>query len=124
MTRKNNALRQTRVIDWNGTIIRKRLLSMLIPGCVVRVIVQGVKSTECLYFTIIKIKDGTFWGVCKNTYRFQEHDIKTGQIFTFRKNQITEIPIDWQPKRFRKYVNEKDICDHGVGVTGLGIFVN
>lgn len=65
---------------------------------------------EAVYFQLIKIKDGTFWGKTLDTYRLGQDYIglPTDTIFTFRKNHIMEIPISWQPssiqKQFRKYL--------------------
>jgi hypothetical protein len=99
--------------DWSGEPISKQALDILQPGCIVRCTIANESSKpfswEALYFEIIKIKDGTFWGKTLDTYRLG-HDyigLPTDTIFTFRKNHIMEIPITWQPayirKQFRKY---------------------
>lgn len=73
--RKLVANRMGDVTDWHGRILSKRTLNILRPGCIVRVIVDATVAPpgwwrlgESLYFEIVKIKDGTLWGVCLDTY--------------------------------------------------------
>jgi len=98
--------------DWNGQIISKHALDKLQPGCIVRCVI-GNESTklpawEAVYFELVKIKDGTFWGKTLDTYRLGEDYIglPIDSIFTFRKNHIMEIPIMWQPSYIRKQFNK------------------
>jgi hypothetical protein len=94
--------------DWNGRTISKRALDKLQPGCIVRCIIGNESSEpliwQAVYFELIKIKDGTFWGKTLDTYRLAEDYIglPIDSIFTFRKNHILEIPIMWQPSYIRK----------------------
>lgn len=109
------------VTDWSGIVLRKRVVTYLRPGCIVRVIVQNTKkdTTECLYFKIVKMKDGTFWGECKATYRQDDWvDLADGKVFTFRSENISEIPISWQPKWFRSKLSDDDYMDTGYSITG------
>ena len=88
--------------DWNGQTISKRALDKLRPGCIARCVIgnESSKSTtwEAIYFELLKIKDGTFWGKTLDTYRMEDYiGLPTDKIFTFRKKHIMEIPITWQP---------------------------
>lgn len=96
------------VYDWYRTPISKHALDKLQPGCIVRCIIDTNSSNwEALYFEIVKIKDGTFWGKTLNTYRMDDYvGLPTDTIFTFRKNHIVEIPITWQPKYMRKILSK------------------
>ena len=80
------------------------------------------KCTEAVYFEITKIKDGTFWGTAQDTYRLNEWiGLKDGAQMSFRREHINEIPLDWQPRRFRKAVKglEERITEQGYAITGL-----
>ena len=93
--------------DWGGEPISKQALDILQPGCIVRCVIANESSKpfswEAIYFEIIKIKDGTFWGKTLDTYRIDDYiGLLTDTIFTFRKNHIVEIPITWQPAHIRK----------------------
>ena len=71
--------------DWNGETISKRALDKLQPGCIVRCAVENEAAMEAVYFQLIKIKDGTFWGKTLDTFRIG-HDyigLPTDSIFTF-----------------------------------------
>ncbi|CAF1143206.1 unnamed protein product [Rotaria sordida] len=98
--------------DWNGQTISKCALDKLQVGCIVRCIIRNESSEqviwEALYFEILKIKDGTFWGKTLDIYRLGEDVIglPTNTIFTFRKNHIAEIPIMWQPSYIRKNLSK------------------
>jgi hypothetical protein len=97
--------------DWNGQPISKQIFNKLQPGCIVRCTVANESSTpfswEAVYFEIIKIKDGTFWGKTLDTYRIEDYiGLPTDTIFTFRKNHIMEIPISWQPSCVQKQLSK------------------
>ena len=109
--------------DWSGRCLSKRLLGLLAPGCVVRVCVDNLQdgSAEALYFTITRMKDGTFWGTCEPTYRLADAvGLPTGSTFTFRKEHVNEVPVEWQPKWFRRAAARVDSARlrHGYFVTG------
>lgn len=105
MPRNLIPLREGDIIDWNGTILSKKILKYLAPGCLVRIGITDGEKSEMLYFKIIKQKDGTFWGsMVDNCHRFTPLDIIEDQIFTFRAENINEIPIGHQPKWFQKKV--------------------
>jgi hypothetical protein len=102
----------TVLCDWNGQQISKHALDKLQPGCIVRCVIANTsverRSLEAVYFKIIKVKDGTFWGKTLDIYRI-DHDyigLPTNTIFTFRKNHIMEIPITWQPSYIRKHLSK------------------
>ena len=83
------------------------MIPYLFPSCIVRVCVDNHENGgwEAIYFEITKIKDGTFWGNARGTYRlFDVVGMKDGQQMTFRREHINEIPLDWQPRRYRKAV--------------------
>ena len=93
--------------DWGGELLSQRMIPHLFPSCVVRVCVDNNENGgwEAIYFEITKIKDGTFWGNARGTYRlFDVVGMKDGQQMTFRREHINEIPLDWQPRRYRKAV--------------------
>jgi hypothetical protein len=101
--------RNTEIIDWNGNILSKRILKFLDVGCTVRVQVSQNRNTDTLYFKIIKKKDGTFWGKVNEIYpRYNPIDLYHDDTFTFRKENINEVPIIWQPKWFQKKVSFAD----------------
>lgn len=109
------------VIDWSGQIISKQAIKLLSVGCVVRVNITNLKSGvgEAIYFTITKIKDGTFWGKARDTYRLDDYvGLDTDEQFTFRAHQISEIPIEWQPARFQRKASR--ILDTGKGYAFTG----
>ena len=110
--------------DWSGHLLPQQMIRHLFPSCYVRLCVRNneTKSTEAIYFEITKIKDGTFWGVAQDTYRWEDWiGLKGGDQMTFRREHINEIPLDWQPKRFRKAVRalEERITKEGYSITGL-----
>mmetsp|Transcript_7466 Transcript_7466/g.13924 ORF Transcript_7466/g.13924 Transcript_7466/m.13924 type:complete len:116 (-) Transcript_7466:146-493(-) len=82
---------------------------------------SGQKGSQGLpYFKIVKIKDGTFWGEAKNTYGTLDwlEDMKEGDVFTFRKEHITEIPIMWQSKSQQRKM-EQCRRKKGYAITGM-----
>lgn len=110
--------------DWSGHILPQQAIQHLFPSCNVRVCVRNNENgcTEAIYFEITKIKDGTFWGIAQDTYRMSDWiGLKDGEQMTFRREHINEIPLDWQPKRYRKAVKalEERISEEGYGITGL-----
>jgi len=112
------------VTDWSGALLNKEVYKYLGPGCIVRVTVNNpnTESWECLYFEITKVKDGTYWGTCQDTYRTDDAiGLPTGKTFSFRKEHIQEVPIDWQPSWFRKKVGGRTdmVQKEGYAVTGI-----
>lgn len=97
-----------KVRDWYGQPISKYAFDKLQPGCIVRCVIGNESAWEALYFEIIKIKDGTFWGKILDTYRLGQDYIglPTDSIFTFRKNHIMEIPLTWQPSYIQKQLSK------------------
>lgn len=61
-----------------------------------------------MYFEITKIKDGTYWGKAYDAYTTLDDFgiLKEGDKFTFRKENITEIPLrdffGYNKKRLKK----------------------
>ena len=110
--------------DWSGHILPQKMIPHLFPSCWVRVCIRNneTKASEAVYFKITKIKDGTFWGVAQDTYRLSDWiGLEDGAQMTFRREHINEIPIDWQPRRFRKAVKglEERVTETGYAITGL-----
>eukprot|EP01113_Clastostelium_recurvatum_P039667 TRINITY_DN6074_c0_g1_i1.p1 TRINITY_DN6074_c0_g1~~TRINITY_DN6074_c0_g1_i1.p1 ORF type:complete len:144 (+),score=42.92 TRINITY_DN6074_c0_g1_i1:33-464(+) len=90
------------VQDWNGTQYNKLVLGALCVGCIVRVIVgfEKKRGWEKIYFQITKIKDGSVWGIAQDTYRSDDYiGLPSGSSFSFRLDDIIEIPLAWQPTR-------------------------
>ncbi|CAD6581746.1 MAG: hypothetical protein ASARMPRED_000693 [Alectoria sarmentosa] len=117
---------QDALTDWRGIILPSQTVRHLFPSCIVRVIIKNPNdnSAEAIYFEITQIKDGTFWGIAQDTYRLSDWiGLKGGQQMTFRKENINEIPIDWQPKAFQKAVRglvaQAKGRGKGYGVTGV-----
>jgi len=98
------------VTDWSGALLSKEVYKYLGPGCIVRVAIENVKTRwgESPYFEITKVKYGTYWGTCQDTNRMGfltiAMGLATGETFSFRKEHILEVPIDWQPRWFRMKV--------------------
>ncbi|CAF3508199.1 unnamed protein product [Rotaria socialis] len=98
--------------DWSGQTISKLALDELQVGCIVRCVIANElpdhAAWEALYFEIVKIKNGTFWGKTLDTYRLGEDAIglPTNRTFTFRKNHIIEIPLMWQSSFIRKKLSK------------------
>ncbi|KAI9803232.1 MAG: hypothetical protein M1825_002023 [Sarcosagium campestre] len=93
--------------DWSGGVLPRGMTKYLTPGCIVRVVIQNNDRAtgEAIYFKITKVKDGTFWGTAQDTYRlFDTVGMREGEEMTFRREQINEIPLNWQPKSFQKAV--------------------
>ena len=134
MPRRLYPVEQRQTTDWEGHFIPKAMIDHLFPTCVVRVVIQDdeTEAGEAIYFEITKIKDGTFWGTARDTYRCNtiglqnSITLKEGDQFTWRREHINEIPLNtwhpWQPKRYIKLVRglEGDIQDKGcmTGVRG------
>lgn len=103
--------RETEILDWSYNKLNKKVFSLLKPGCTVRV--AYYRSTDnqwCRdYVKILKIKDGTLWGEVLDYYRIGPDEWETfeeGQTISFRYNNITEIPVSWQPNKIRKKMNK------------------
>lgn len=99
--------RATRIQTWGGDLYSKRALKLLMPGCIVRVCLYEVswgngyvQTTN--YYKIVKIKDGTIWGEMQDIYCLPYGSLPIGAIVPFRYNNVSEIPISWQPKRIRR----------------------
>ncbi|KAI9822585.1 MAG: hypothetical protein M1827_000304 [Pycnora praestabilis] len=108
--------------DWSGQILPRQMTQYLRPGCVVRIAVENLEKggSEAIYFEITKIKDGTYWGNARDTYRlFDIVGLAEGEQMTFRKQHINEIPIGWQPKQFQKAVAHLNLKQEGYFLTGL-----
>lgn len=125
MPRTLTPVTQDAITDWSGIVIPSQAVRHLFPTCVVRVIIQNpnTKCAEAVYFEITKIKDGTFWGNARDTYRLSDWvGLKDGQQMTFRKEHINEIPIDWQPKAYQKavggLVTQAEGRGRGYAITG------
>lgn len=106
MPRTLSAVPQSDTTNWSGQIISKEMIRHLTVGCIVRVVVRNVNgSAEAIYFDITKIKDGTFWGLVRDTHRMDDYvGLADGGKMTFSRKDINEIPIEWQPKRYQKAV--------------------
>ncbi|KAK3169714.1 hypothetical protein OEA41_009098 [Lepraria neglecta] len=109
--------------DWSGHILPRQMVKYLSIDCIVRVVIRNTdKGAEAIYFKITKIKDGTFWGIAQDTYRLWDSvGLPSGNQMTFRKEDINEIPLDWQPMRFQKSVAhlQGQIKNHGYALTGV-----
>jgi hypothetical protein len=58
----------------------------------------------------------------KDTYRTDDY-VGLDKTMTFRKEQINEIPLSWQPKQDQKAVAHLEPKDYGYGITG-GRFIS
>ena len=113
------------VTDWSGEVLRKEILESIGIGCKVRVCITNVEknSAEAVYLKVTKVKDGTIWGTVEPTYRMgtDSIDVEDGKTFSVRRNEISEVPIDWQPKWFQRKVSKwtNVPLKKGYSVTGL-----
>lgn len=104
------AIPADQLTDWSYNSLRSAYIDALTVGCVVRVCVGSTEKGgwEKIYFEITKIKDGTYWGTSKDTYRMEDEELglRNGEEFSFRKQHIMEIPQEkwWQPKSYVKAV--------------------
>lgn len=110
--------------DWSGHLLPQQMIGHLYPSCWVRLCLRNNKTggSEAVYFEITKIKDGTFWGIAQDTYRMNDWiGLEAGAQMTFRREHINEIPLDWQPRRFRKAIKglEERVTEEGYAITGL-----
>ena len=121
--RKLTALKAPMVTDWSGVELAKKARFLVQPGCIVRACVGGQdRALEALYFQITKVKDGTAWGIVQDTYRLDGDliGLPVGKTFPFRLDDISEIPIDWQPKalkrQLQRYLNPRNMgrCPTGI----------
>ncbi|KAL2039015.1 hypothetical protein N7G274_008064 [Stereocaulon virgatum] len=123
MPRALKPLPMDEATDWSGHILPRQMANYLCIGCIVRIVIQNpTKCSEAIYFKITKIKDGTYWGIAQDTYRLSDQvGLPEGTQMTFRKGNINEIPLDWQPKCFQKAVKhlEGQIKPYGYAVTGV-----
>jgi hypothetical protein len=127
------SIKPSKLTNWSGEILRKDALKLLHPGLIVRTVIttknpndktSSNNSTEAVYVTITKIKDGTVWGITENTYRTMEYygntNLPSGSIHKFPLKNVSEIPFQWYPKniqkKFEKYIVE---CGTHSFVTGL-----
>lgn len=113
------------VTDWSGRLLSKEARQLVQPGCIVRACVTNNegKGTEALYFRVIKVKDGTVWGETQDTYRIDDSiGLPNGKVFSFRLDDISEIPLDWQPNRVRKAL-KKLVCPENKARPVTGIFL-
>ncbi len=112
------------ITDWNGVFLDEKVLKLLISGCIVRIPCVyntediekcedcGIKhGASCYYYEIVKIKGDIICGICLDIYKtcLEECNPKgcrTGDMLTFSYNNISEIPIQWQPKRLRKKMEQ------------------
>lgn len=123
MPRELDTKESRQVTDWSGRLLNKRVLDLLVPGCIVRIVVTNLKQGggEALYVRITKIKDGSLWGVIQDTYRMFDYvGLPTGKEFTFRFSAISEVPLNWQPKRIRNKMEIfLDKRNRGRAITGM-----
>jgi hypothetical protein len=123
--RERVAVSQKQVTDWSGQLLNKRVLSMLREGCVVRIAIRNLKnqSMEAIYVSITKVKDGSLWGTVMPTYRIEDYvEVPNGSEFAFRKTDVIEVPLSWQPKKLRKKMEAcLDPKERGRAITGIAL---
>lgn len=131
--------KMTDITDWHGVLLDKKVLNLLRPGLIVRVLCdyaedKGIREPlssrmgkftgSSHYYQITKIKDGTLWGTCLDYYKVwpeecDEKGCRTGDTLAFRFDNISEIPLDWYPKRIRKKMEKyKNPQNKGYFITG------
>ena len=119
------------VTDWNGQLLRKKVLNHLEIEDIVRIQFRIIdkdgnlsKCGSVCYVQIYAIKGkhgSTYWGRAIDAYdQLDFLNIKLGQKFTFRKESIIEYPLSWQGGKKRRNMLETYLVpDKGRGVTGV-----
>jgi hypothetical protein len=130
--------KMTDITNWHGVLLDKKVLKLLRPGLIVRVLCdyaedKGIRKPwhsfgklrgSSNYYRITKIKDGTLWGTCLDYYKVHpeecdEKGCRTGDTLAFRFENISEIPLDWYPKRIRnKMAGYRNTQNKGYAITG------
>lgn len=119
--------RMTDITDWSGQILRKGVLKLLEVSCIVRCLTYLYDNDGQFvaaggeYYKITKIKDGTIWGTSQGLYRCCDFFYPTikGKEYSFRFNNISEVPIMWQPKRLRRKMKKYLVPNLGYVITGM-----
>ena len=108
---------------WDGRIISPQMARYLTVGCIVRVVVSNVNGvSEAIYFQITKLKNGTIWGCVQDTYRLRDFvRLPNGSSMSFKKVHINEIPLEWQPKQYRKAVRHLATRTKEYGYSPTGV---
>ncbi len=114
--------RSNRITDWDGVFLDLKSREIIGPGSIVRFQMKEANHSSNIHYAIILEQEGKyFWGEVLDYYIVIEEKItdpiKTGCIYKFSKESITEIPIMWN-----KHLPELEKCKNreniGYSITG------
>ncbi len=100
------------LVDWHGRFLNAKCRKTVNRGWIVRVLVSYSKdgkwiANETLYVKVTKIKGIFVSGKVLGEYRIPSllrDSLPNGRIITFGRGCIAEIPIQWNPERYRSYL--------------------
>ncbi len=114
--------RSNRITDWDGVFLDLKSRELIGRGSTVRFQLKEANHSSNIHYAIILKQEGKyFWGEILDYYIVIEEKItdpvKTGCIYKFSKESITEIPIMWNKHllELEKYKNRENF---GYPITG------
>jgi len=114
--------RSNRITDWDGVFLDLKSRDIIGPGSTIRFQLKEANHSSNIRYAIILEQEGKyFWGEILDYYIVLEEKItdpiKTGCIYKFSKESITEIPIMWN-----EHLSELGKCKNrenvGYAITG------
>ncbi len=114
--------RSNRITDWDGVFLDLKSRELIGPGSIVRFQLKEANNSSNIRYAIILEQEGKyFWCEILDYYIVIEEKItdsvKTGCIFKFSKESITEIPIMWN-KHLPELGKCKNRDNFGYAITG------
>ena len=99
------------VTDWSGRVLRKEILEFIGIDCINSTSVYHKCGEKFRRSSVPQSDKGQGWYNMGNSGRKIQYMLKTedGKTFSVMWNEISEVPIDWQPKWFQR----KDDDDKG-----------
>ena len=79
--------------NWQGIVLRPEVRKIVTVKHVVRIVIQHPSGySEAIYIKITEEDGNKLKGVVLDTYRHGEDHVKNGEVVTFTRANITEIP--------------------------------